>query len=283
MKWKHICIGEINMTLKQIERTREFLSCIDTLQGLTDTQKIVDEMRAFYGQDFNVSTLAKRWSTTLSNYSNDYQTRDQKALKGFLEGYLAKQENIDEICKILDLIAKGEDLQGDEERYAFLMGVYHSYYGKITFNKVIELIATSPKEAIMAYGYQVTEEMTQGLISKLHLYANELCDDSQKDANAGNKQEINFEPRITVEAKNEIAIDISTTFENARQQAENFGLPDEQYKAVMEKIAELETLIKGKESKGKRWQKAKECLKWIVEQGIQVAGILLPVIMHVIQ
>lgn len=282
MKWKNICIGEINMTLKQIERTREFLSCIDSLQGLTDTQKIVDEMRAFYGEEFNVSLQVRRYNT-FNSYSSEYKSRDQKALKGFLEGYLAKQKHIDEICKILDLIEKGNVLQSDDERYAFLMGVYHSYYGKIAFDKIIELIATSPKEAIKLHGYQVTEDVTQGLISKLRLYANELCDDNQKDTNAGNIQGINFQPQINVETTNQIAFDMSVVFENARQRAEDFGLSDEQYKAVMEKITELETLIKGKESKGKRWQKVKECLKWIVEQGIQVAGILLPVIMQVIQ
>ena len=219
------------MTLKQIERTRKFLSCIDTLQGMTDTQKIVDEMRAFYGEEFNVSLQIRRWNT-LSTYSTEYKIRDQKALKGFLEGYLAKQKHIDEICKILDLIEKGNVLQSDDERYAFLMGVYHSYYSKIAFDKIIELIATSPKEAIKSHGYQVTEDVTQGLISKLRLYASELCDDNQKDTNAGNIQGINFQPQINVETTNQIAFDMSVVFENARQRAEDFALPDEQYKAV---------------------------------------------------
>lgn len=270
------------MTLKQIERTREFLSCIDSLQGLTDTQKIVDEMRAFYGEEFNVSLQVRRYNT-FGSYSSEYKSRDQKALKGFLEGCLARQKNIDEICGILDLVVKGENLQDDSEKFDFLMNVYHSYYGKITFDEAIEHFATVPKEALKIRGFQISDAMIRGLVTKLYSYANELCDDSPKDANAGNKQEINFQPQINVESKNEIAIDIFATFENARQRAEDLGLADEQYKSVMEKISELETLIKSKESKGKRWQKVKECLKWIVEQGIQVAGILLPVITQVIQ
>ena len=51
----------------------------------------------------------------------------------------------------------------------------------------------------------------------------------------------------------------------------------------MDKISELEELSKSKESKGKRWQKVKEFMKWLVEQGIQVAGVLLPVLAHTIQ
>lgn len=39
--------------------------------------------------------------------------------------------------------------------------------------------------------------------------------------------------------------------ENARQKTEGFGLPNEQCKAVMKKITELEELAKSKQSKGK--------------------------------
>lgn len=270
------------MTLKQIERTREFLSCIDALQGLKDTQKLVDEMRAFYGEDFNVSLQVRRYNT-FDSYSCDYKIRDQKALKGFLEGYLAKQKNVDEICDILDLVNKGDNSQSVEDQYTFILCVYHSYYGKIIFDKSIEAIATLPKEAIKIHGYQITDAMIKGLVAKLRSYANKLCDDNQSGTNTGNKQEFNFQPQINVEAKSELSVDIFAVFEAAREKAEDLGLPDEQYKSVMEKIAELEASIKGKESKGKRWQKVKECLKWILEQGIQVAGILLPVLTKAVE
>ncbi len=271
------------MTLKQIERTREFLKLVDSVHGLTETQKLADEIRAFYGDEFNVNLKIRTWNT-VRTYSSEFNVRDKKALKGFLEGYLAKESKVDVICGILDLILEGENVKNDEdERYNFISKIYHSYCEKIVFDKKIEFIATAPKEAIRINGYDITEEMVNGIIIKLRTYANELSRDNNLNVAKGNTQEINFHPQISVETKNETNINLVAVFDNARQQAEDLGLPDEQYKAIMDKISELEELSKSKESKGKRWQKVKEFMKWLVEQGIQVAGILLPVLAHTIQ
>ena len=270
------------MTLKQIEQTRAFLICVDSLKGLSDTQKLVDEMRAYYGKEFIVE-LKIRINNTLDSYSSNYCDRDKRALKGFLEGYLAKQKNIDIICSILNQIEESKSLKDETARYNYLIKIYHSYHGKIYFDKIIDFIASAPKEAIKIQGYQITEEMIFGLITKLRLYANELCVEELKPDFIGTKQEINFQPHINVEATNETTLNMSILFDDARQQTEDLGLPDKQYNVVMEKIAELETSIKNKESKGKRWQKVKDCMKWLVEQGIQVAGVLLPVLIQVIQ
>ena len=132
-------------------------------------------------------------------------------------------------------------------------------------------------------GIQVTKEMVSGLVTKLQLYASELIQANKPDVAIGSKQEINFHPQINVEAKNETNINLEAVFENARQQAEDSGLSDEQYKVVLEKLSELEELANSKESKGKRWQKVKEFMKWLVDQGIQVAGILLPVLANTIK
>lgn len=275
------------MTLMQIERTRKYLSLIDTVHGLNETQKLVEEMRAFYGEDFNVNLKIMRYNTR-ETYSSDFNDRDKIALKGFLEGCLAKESSFDVICQILDFISEAENLKNSEnERYNFIVKLYRAYYGKIAFDKTVEFFATAPKEALEISGYQITQEIINGLIVNLRLYANEL---SQVGKNAkintktnDYKQEINFHPQINVEAKNETNLNLVAIFDNARQQAEDLGLPDEQYSAIMEKISELEELSKSKESKGKRWQKVKEFMKWLVEQGIQVAGVLLPVLAHSIQ
>ena len=70
------------MTLKQIERTREFLKLVDSVHGLTETQKLADEIRAFYGDEFNVNLKIRTWNT-VRTYSSEFNVRDKKALKGF--------------------------------------------------------------------------------------------------------------------------------------------------------------------------------------------------------
>ena len=271
------------MTLKEIEKTRYFLTNIETVQGLTETQKLVAEIRGFYGEDFNVD-LRIKIHNTIDSYTSEYEVRDKVALKGFLERCLAKENNTDIICEILDLIREGENLNDNKnERYKFISKIYHSYNGKIKFDEAIDLIATAPKDAIMVNGYANTKEMVSGIVVKLRSYANELIQATNRKGSVGNKQEINFHPHINLEAKNETNINIVAIFKDARQQAEDSGLPDEQYKVIMEKLSELEQIANNKESKGKRWQKVKEFMKWLAEQGIQVAGILLPVLANVIQ
>ena len=93
-----------------------------------------------------------------------------------------------------------------------------------------------------------------------------------------NKQEINFQPHINIETKNETTITIEAVFDNARQQIEDAGLTDVQTQELFDKLSELEGIAKSKESKGKRWSKAKEVMKWLVEQGIAAASILIPVL-----
>lgn len=271
------------MTLKQIERTREFLHRVQTVQGYLDTKNLVAEMREFYINEFNVElTISGFYAKDC--YNAEYNERDKLALIGFLEGYLAKENNADIICGILDLISEGERIkQNENERYNFLISVYSSYYGKIAFDKNMETIATAPLEFLRIRNLSVTEEMISGLIVKLRIYATQLIQDSKNVTTGNNKQEINFQPQINVDAKNETNVNLVAVFDNARQRAEDSGLPDEQYKILLEKISELEELAKRKESKGKRWQKVKDFMQWLVEQGIQVAGILLPVLAHTIQ
>ena len=80
------------------------------------------------------------------------------------------------------------------------------------------------------------------------------------------------------ETKNETNITIENIFENARQQIEDAGLSNVQSKELLDKLLELEEIAKSKESKGKRWVKAREVMKWLIEQGIAAANILIPVL-----
>ena len=49
-------------------------------------------------------------------------------------------------------------------------------------------------------------------------------------------------------------------------------------KEVLAKIQELKDIMESKESKGKRWAKIKDFFKWVAEQGIQVASIIVPLL-----
>ena len=131
---------------------------------------------------------------------------------------------------------------------------------------------------------QVSKEMVDGVITKLKTYAAELSRPKPSNkASIQNKQEINFQPQIHVESKVETKINIEVVFKAARQKVADEGLSDAQTKEILDKINELEVLSKSSESKGSKWTKIKEIMKWLVEQGITVAGILMPVITEVLK
>lgn len=270
------------MTLKQIEKTRSLLSRIDATNGLREVQEFVSEVKAFYGDDFTTKLKITSWNTP-DTYSQVYEKNDKIAIQNFLESLIAQDINAPAIIDILDYIEEGEQAKKNKKlREKYVSKVFYSYSDKISFDKMTEAIATAPQEVLNFNMYQVTEEMIDGIITKLKSYANILIKPKYlaKDSNSSvqNKQEINFQPHINIETKNETNITIEAVFDNARQQIEDAGLSDVQTQELFDKLSELEEIAKSKESKGKRWAKAKEVMKWLVEQGIAAASILIPVI-----
>lgn len=275
------------MTLKQIKKIRESLSRLKLFANNPDAQAIVhldDELQNFFGKAYASPSLSS-WQHIYNDIDITKQDMlyDIDNMISVLEGMLSAISYYEDVECCLDLIEEGEQSFSNTKKMAgFISKAYYAYSGMIKFDKTTEAVAVAPQEMLNISMITVSNDMVKGVITKLKTYANSLCGAS-KVVSSGNKQEINFQPQITLEAKNETNININFIFENARQQAEDEGLPDDQYKAVMDKLAELENISKSKESKGKRWAKAKEIMKWLVEQGIQVAGILLPVLAQTIK
>lgn len=270
------------MTLKQIEKTRNLLSRVDSVNGLREVQEFVSEVKAFYGDDFTTKLKIMSWNTQ-DTYSQVYEKNDKIAIRNFLESLLAQDINASAIIDILNLIEEGENIKNNRELWErYVSKVYYSYSDKIAFDQMTATIATAPQEMWNLNMYQVSEEMIDGIIAKMKSYANILSKPKPlaKDGNSSvqNKQEINFQPHINIETKNETNITIDAVFDNARQQIEDAGLSDVQTQELFNKLSELEEIAKSKESKGKRWAKAKEIMKWLVEQGIAAASILIPVL-----
>ena len=149
------------------------------------------------------------------------------------------------------------------------------YYGKIVFDKATEKVATSPQR----YGLgqlPLDKSLLLGTVAKLKEYAIALCSPRQEITHSAPVFSISNYAAANATASSNV--DMVVAIQQAKQQTEDSGLSDDQYKDVMDKLSEIEEIAKSNESKGKRWQKAKEILKWIAEQGITVAGIVLPLL-----
>ena len=275
------------MTFKQIEKTRSLLSKIDSANGLREMQELASEVSAFYGDEFTTRLKITTWNTT-DTYSQVYEKTDKISIRSFLEALLAQDINAFAVIDILNLIEEGMQAKSNEElREKYVSKVFYSYSDKITFDKMTEAIATAPQEALNFSMYQVSEEMIDGIITKLKAYATFLSAPKQSAENNApsvqNKQEINFQPQINIETKNETNITIEAVFDNVRQQVKDACLSDDQEKEVLAKIQELKDIMDSKESKGKRWAKIKDFFKWVAEQGIQVASIIVPLLANTVK
>ena len=277
------------MTLMQIEKAKNLLSKAVLVNGPSEMQDLVSEIKVFYGDNFSISLNITNLNTQ-NAYSQEHEKTDKISIQNFLEAQLAQDKNAPAILDILSLIEEGKQAKsnGDGDlREKYISKVFYSYSDRINFDKMTVAIATAPQDAWNLNMYRVPEEMVDGIIAKLKSYANILstCKQSNEANNSlvQNKQEINFQPHISIEANNEINVNIEIVLENARQQIEDAGLSDIQTQELLDKLLDLEEIAKSKESKGKRWTKAKSVMKWLIEQGIAAASILMPVLSKAIE
>ena len=76
-------------------------------------------------------------------------------------------------------------------------------------------------------------------------------------------------PMVQITNTNENKIDIKVSFGDVRKEIENMSaLPDTEIEEILGKIDDLETIVKSKDRKSKKWEKAKEIVKWIADKGI---------------
>lgn len=93
----------------------------------------------------------------------------------------------------------------------------------------------------------------------------------------GNK---NGAPDVNVTVNNSITVTI--TFEQVRSQIEEMtSLTDEQTQEALEKVSEIETVVKGDDNKKSKWEKIKPILVWLADKSFDVAMAMLPLLMQV--
>lgn len=219
--------------------------------------------------------------------TKDQMVTDIDDIVSVLNGMLALEPMAAQINDLLELIFEGEHIeQSYEAIQKYISKVFYSYGDYIKLDKSIIAVANKSIKTDVDIDWGFKEENTidftvvEGIVRKLRVYAQEVLDGrkSTRKKSSTPSVVINNNPSITATASASATVDISAIFENARQRVEDEGLSDLQAKEILEKIAELEEIAKSKESKGKRWSKAKEIMKWLIEQGIAAAGILVPVL-----
>ena len=59
------------------------------------------------------------------------------------------------------------------------------------------------------------------------------------------------------------------------------SLSENEIEEIQSKINALEEIVNSKESKSKKWSKAKDIIKWVADKGVDVGIALLPLILKI--
>ncbi len=265
------------MTLTQIKKAMYFIKKVESANNYKDMEILKNELKNFYREEYTIRLKIQTFNT-IESYSSSYMANDKASVQNFIEGLLAKNDVNTQVADILKLIEEGRTtISKKQEMTKFISKVYYAFSDKIQFDETTKLAATAPRDVLSTGLINVDDSMLNGALVKLQNYAISLLEPKQENSRSSTFQINNYN---TATATN--TVDISIVFLTAREQVENEGLSDIQTKEILEKLTELESIAKSKETKGKRWTKVKDIMKWLVEQGIQVAGILLPVMAQTI-
>lgn len=87
-------------------------------------------------------------------------------------------------------------------------------------------------------------------------------------------------PEVNVNTTTNVNINI--TFEQVRSKIEDMtSLTDEQTREALEKVSEIESVIKGEGSKKSKWERIKPILVWLADKSFDVAMAILPLLLQV--
>ncbi len=77
-------------------------------------------------------------------------------------------------------------------------------------------------------------------------------------------------------------VNVNITFEQVRAKIEDMtSLTDEQTKEALDKVYEIESVVKGDGSKKFKWEKIKPILTWLADKSFDVAMTILPLLLQV--
>ena len=279
------------MTLQQIEKIR---SSINELEKLKTSPTPIAISRIDSSLENFFHELYKSPYLNISNHfaydmeiTTDQMVADIDDIVSVLNGMLALDPKAAQISDVLELIFEGEHIEHSYEAIQkYISKVFYSYGDYIKLDKSIIAVATRAikTDVDIEWGFKednsIDYTVVEGILRKLRIYAQEVLDGKKTSSKKTSTPSviINNNPSISATASANATVDISIAFENAIKQVEDACLPDAQEKEVLAKIQELKDIMESKESKGKRWAKIKDFFKWVAEQGIQVASIIVPLL-----
>lgn len=233
------------MTLRQIEKIKYFLDKLKEINDFIEMEKYFAEIKGYFSDEFDMYLTLFTYNT-LDSYSKEFMSQDKAKMQNFLEHIIDEDNRSGKVFEILSLIDEGKTLSNDKQKAeSFVAKVYHSYCSEIAFNDVIKGIAT--QHGVQGFQvYTVDNAILNGVLSNLRQYAEKLCSVPKEPKNSESSTVFNINNTANSNSEAFINFNINQVVEQAKQQAEDAGLPDEQFQVLMNKLNELEEIGKSK-------------------------------------
>ena len=75
---------------------------------------------------------------------------------------------------------------------------------------------------------------------------------------------------------------LSVSFDDVRKKIEAMSaLPEGDLEEIQSKIDELESIVKSKDTRNKKWSAAKEIIKWVADKGVDVGIAIPPLLLNI--
>lgn len=277
------------MTYEQIKFTIEQIRKFENQKKETNQEKmyaLVHRCRCYYtDMNFGRLSLCTLYFNTDTNTQEDY-VKDCNAMIFALQGLLDKDKNYPTIKRIIKDIDLYKKSKSNKAIVKSIKQLYFSYSDRIKFGKVVEKTINDMNE-LFTINNGADKTMLEGMLNQLENYAVDLCNGKGTKTQSAKAEKlvlnVNNSNTNTNNVSQTTEINIEVEFENAIKQVEDACLPDAQEKEVLAKIQELKEIIDSKASRRTRWEKVKGFFKWVAEQGIQVASIIVPLLTNTVK
>lgn len=175
-------------------------------------------------------------------------------------------------CSEMSDIEMGSDIYYGEETifsfYLYLISCYKRYINDIEDN-LLEPVGSIDEE------FDNCIKNLKIVERKLELF---LEEETEKQQNVNTP--VSVYTNISNQNSNNVSVKVS--FEQVRKDIENMTtLPDSELRDILKKVEELEVIVQSQDRRTKKWENAKEIIKWVADKGVDVGIALLPLLLKI--
>lgn len=273
------------MTYNEILRIEEFIKEIKTLKESNDKDEVLKTKTQTLNDKIGSSFIEYKTMINWNSMSTSNDKLSTEGIKHILDIMVSTLnellERVEEYPEIIDLrkdIDEGQKLYKPHDNLSVYNDSANEYIAKmmVKYSSVLD-------------DYQKKHFMHKSTFADVKLFT-EVLEKHMRTILTKNQSSLeNNNPIIQVQntqnttAQANVTVDVKIDIENLIDTVQESGLNEETIKEAIEQINKIKSISEEKSKRSEKWTKLKEILKWTIEQGIQVATLIIPLILQMIK